>query len=108
PKNTPLPTSNPFPPVTNKTTPITPITPITTDSSKPLIYPPPSATNSSLIITPASTTPTVNSIISQATHDHIDLVTAQQLLNHLKSQLKGGQKVCINLHWVITEENTES
>ncbi|MFN5835665.1 MAG: phage resistance protein, partial [Pseudanabaena sp.] len=37
PKNTPLPTSNPFPPVTNKTTPITPITPITTDSSKPLI-----------------------------------------------------------------------
>ncbi|MFN9484690.1 MAG: phage resistance protein, partial [Pseudanabaena sp.] len=105
PKNTPLPTSNPFPPVTNKTTPITPIT---TDSSKPLIYPPPSATNSSLIITPASTTPTVNSIISQATHDHIDLVTAQQLLNHLKSQLKGGQKVCINLHWVITEENTES
>lgn len=105
PKNTPLPTSNPFPPVTNKTTPITPIT---TDSSKPLIYPPPSATNSSLIITPASTTPTVNSIISQATHDHIDLVTAQQLLNHLKSQLKGGQKVCISLHWVITEENTES
>jgi hypothetical protein len=47
-------------------------------------------------------------IISQETHDNINLVAAEQLLNNLKSQLKVGQKICINLHWVITEENTKS
>ena len=47
-------------------------------------------------------------IISQETHDNINLVAAEQLLNNLKSQLKVGQTICINFHWVITEENTKS
>jgi hypothetical protein len=102
PKNTPLPISNPFPPVPSKTTQIT------ADSTKPLIYPPPSATNTNLTITPVSKIPTVNQIISQETHDNINLVAAEQLLNNLKSELKVGQKICINLHWVITKENTKS
>lgn len=90
-------------------------TKIVTDVEKGMAYPQALVTNIASIASVSTpvTIPTLpktsnSQIISQATHDHIDLVAVEQLLHTLKSQLKVGQKICINLYWVITEENTES
>ena len=90
-------------------------TKIVTDVEKGMAYSQALVTNIASVASVSTpvTIPTLpktsnSQIISQATHDYIDLVAAEQLLHTLKSQLKVGQKICINLHWVITEENTES